>query len=578
MLDEFLKVAFQRETAREQSVKLASSMSNLSKEELYSLATGQTKLAFGHEESGEWLEKYKDTPLFDQAVQLERADLENEVARSQASAAQPSMDQFWKTQEHIRIQKKMLDLQFIEQGQGPGPAMLAGGMLPETTPTAQGAGALGDVAAEGPGDGAMTGPKMASAKLADLNQLRALQHMRPYMDDAHWNSPPGASEQDMAELTHDIATSEHGGMKRKADFAEQHPIMHHLPGVLAGGLGGGLAGGSIASSLGASVGGGAALGALGGGLLGGMMTPGARTLRNNEQELGGHLKHVDMAQLANAMRGHKEEMAVQAAHERARAVAEAGAMKQNITTNVHSGGRGSSLDDDDDDDYGYAFGAKKKASANFAKAAFDLKGLGGAAMQAVKANPVRAMTAAGAGVGALAGAATARRDPQTGEKHYLAGAAKGALGGAALGAGAGLATKHVLPGYQTARATGQTVGESLKGSVGAAADKLRAAVGGGAPGSAVSAPGGQLATSGSTSAPGWSDANEYKSPRIRGKAQGPTPVTPETAGYRPTTNSPQDFGVGGQSLRKRWDVSPSIPTRTVTASARFNRALEALRG
>lgn len=163
MLDEFLTVACDNDTKKKQSVKLARDLQRLPNETLYAIASGRVKLAFG--DSEEWLEKYRGTELFDQAMALEKAGLENDVARSQADAARPQMNQFSDTADQIRLQKKMLDLQLVEHMEGQGAPMQAGGMLPDQiTPTAQGAGALGDMAAEGASDGAvgMQG-KMAAA-------------------------------------------------------------------------------------------------------------------------------------------------------------------------------------------------------------------------------------------------------------------------------------------------------------------------------------------------------------------------------------------------------------------------------
>ena len=107
MLDHFLEVAVRADSDHRDSVKLAADLQRLPNELLYKLATGEVKLSYG--ENDEWLEKYHGTPMFDEAVQLEHADLENEVARQQASAANQS-EQFYKTQEQIRLQKKMLSV------------------------------------------------------------------------------------------------------------------------------------------------------------------------------------------------------------------------------------------------------------------------------------------------------------------------------------------------------------------------------------------------------------------------------------------------------------------------------------
>lgn len=170
MLPQFLEVLYANETELQQSVKLAHNLQNLSEEELYALATGQTKLAFG--DSEDWLEKYRGTELFDQAMALEKASLENDVARSQADAARPQMDQFSDTADQIRLQKKMLDLQLVEHQEGGAP-MQAGGQLPEAVPgAAQGAGALGDMASEGASDGA-TGMQGKTGSVANFLKAAA---------------------------------------------------------------------------------------------------------------------------------------------------------------------------------------------------------------------------------------------------------------------------------------------------------------------------------------------------------------------------------------------------------------------
>lgn len=144
MLDAFLSVAYDHETRHAENVKLAKILKVLPMEDLQKLATGEAKLAFGACSpmgSGEcWIDKFKGTPLFDQALQLEKAELEAEVARTQAQAAAPSWDEMNRTQDHIRVQKKMLDLELLEMENG----QARGVPQPMSVESAQGAGAPGD--------------------------------------------------------------------------------------------------------------------------------------------------------------------------------------------------------------------------------------------------------------------------------------------------------------------------------------------------------------------------------------------------------------------------------------------------
>lgn len=139
MLDQFLQVAYEHETKNNDSVKLAKLLKGLPMEDLKKIASGEAKLSFGS--CDEWIEKYKGTPLFEQALALEKADLEAEVARTQAQAAAPPWDTMNKTQDQIRVQKKMLDLELLELENG----QARGTQQPmDVVPDAQGAAAPGN--------------------------------------------------------------------------------------------------------------------------------------------------------------------------------------------------------------------------------------------------------------------------------------------------------------------------------------------------------------------------------------------------------------------------------------------------
>lgn len=251
MLDAFLEVIIKKEDSRLQEVKLANDLKRLPNETLYGLATGKQKLAFGY--SDEWLEKYKGTPLFEQAMELEKADLEAEIAREQLHSNQPDMSQFWKTQDQIRLQKKMLDLQLIEMNEKDGLQMQPGGMLPESiTPTAQGAGALGDVAAEGAQQG-------EAAKMAAANFKKTAFQM-------------GGLAGHATRLFE--AAKAHPMASKALEFAVKNP---EAVGAGVGAVGGAIAGGPGHRLSGAA--GGAALGA-GAGAAGKAIAPGYKTLRD----------------------------------------------------------------------------------------------------------------------------------------------------------------------------------------------------------------------------------------------------------------------------------------------------------
>jgi hypothetical protein len=143
MLDHFLEVSYRADSEAKEKRAFIESLKGLPMEDLAKLASGETtleKLAHGMcDENCQWLERYKDTPLFEQALALEQAELQNQMARQQNEIQQDSTP-FYREGDKIRLQKRMLDLQLVQ-----GQAQAAAGAPPPPAPEApaQGAGAPG---------------------------------------------------------------------------------------------------------------------------------------------------------------------------------------------------------------------------------------------------------------------------------------------------------------------------------------------------------------------------------------------------------------------------------------------------
>lgn len=151
MLDTFLKVAYDQTTRHTENVKLAKVLKDLPMEDLRKLATGEAKLAFddvpcsdGAGEDKTWLGKYKGTPLFEQALALEKAELEAEVAQTAQREQERASDSLYRTRDNIRLQKKMLDLDLVSEQNGGTPNGPDQPMKVVPNGEAQGAGAPGD--------------------------------------------------------------------------------------------------------------------------------------------------------------------------------------------------------------------------------------------------------------------------------------------------------------------------------------------------------------------------------------------------------------------------------------------------
>ena len=149
MLDAFLEVAYEYEKRASDYRALVQDMLKLPKEELKALADGTSKLAFcDGPESDSWLDKFKDTPLHEQALALEQQSLELDIAREQRrladsqkrEAERPQEDDEYRQQDAIRLKKRILDLELnkmklqgaggaVEEG-APPPAPAAGAPEP----------------------------------------------------------------------------------------------------------------------------------------------------------------------------------------------------------------------------------------------------------------------------------------------------------------------------------------------------------------------------------------------------------------------------------------------------------------
>jgi len=116
MLDNFLEVAYTRTKEAEDKAHLVESMRKLPNELLMKIASGEEKLAFMGHGGESWLDKFKGTPLFTQAIQLEEQQLQLDMANKQnwaAESAKRSQDDA--VRDELCVKKKMLGLELAKQ-------------------------------------------------------------------------------------------------------------------------------------------------------------------------------------------------------------------------------------------------------------------------------------------------------------------------------------------------------------------------------------------------------------------------------------------------------------------------------
>ena len=127
MLDQFLAVSYAHEQEKTASVALAEKLKHFPVAELRKLAAGDptSKLAYlCDDNSGQtWLDKFKGTPLFEQAIEIERSILAME---GQAQEQRAQSNSQCAARDALNLKKRMLDLDLVmsrEMGAGPDAAM-----------------------------------------------------------------------------------------------------------------------------------------------------------------------------------------------------------------------------------------------------------------------------------------------------------------------------------------------------------------------------------------------------------------------------------------------------------------------
>lgn len=124
MLDSFLEVAYGHEKKAQAQAELMEMMQGLPMEELARIANGESELnkvacMAGSTNEGDWLDKFKGSPLLEQAIELEQQLLEIEMAdleqREMEDEQRKGREDFWTQKDKIRVQKKLLDIELAKQ-------------------------------------------------------------------------------------------------------------------------------------------------------------------------------------------------------------------------------------------------------------------------------------------------------------------------------------------------------------------------------------------------------------------------------------------------------------------------------
>lgn len=167
MLDRFLEVAYEAEKQASNRQQLVDELKRLPVDELKKIASGESKIAY-IEDDPCWLDKFKDSPFYQDALALEEQGLELEIVRQQKEMAErQNRDTTWEEQDALRVKKRMLELELRKAeaqaaGAPPEPEMAP----PAVSPPPE--------AAPAPAPAAEPAPKVAGAEVGMLGRAGEL--------------------------------------------------------------------------------------------------------------------------------------------------------------------------------------------------------------------------------------------------------------------------------------------------------------------------------------------------------------------------------------------------------------------
>jgi hypothetical protein len=126
MLDAFLEVVSGHTKTAEVRGRLMATLERLPTAELQKIASGEAILKEGYEE-GCWLEKFKGSPLYDQALEIEKEDLDIQMQEqhrrqmeTELRAQLPTWDETDLRRTNLSIKRKLLELDLAGAALGDG--------------------------------------------------------------------------------------------------------------------------------------------------------------------------------------------------------------------------------------------------------------------------------------------------------------------------------------------------------------------------------------------------------------------------------------------------------------------------
>jgi hypothetical protein len=475
MLDSFLDVAYAHEAREQMERDAIALLKQLPAEDLLKIASGH-KVAWlepkacGPDGASSFLERFRGTPLFDEAMALEQEELQAEMTnleRRKEQRATSQMEQgLWDLQDQLRIKKRLLELRLAAQDAGMGAQAGGGATPPLNSPmapeaSAQGAGAPG--AESAPVEANKTAARKEKTFADEPSSGRGRAFLQTVGDAAQGGALGGAGVGGVLGAIH--GSGKGSSLKERVLNAIGHGAMGMGGGALAGGalLGGQAIPGAGVGSMTASPLIGAAGGAGAGYLLSKALPHGTgEVMAPAATALGGATGLIAGLRARDTHRQNEQFHKERAGLDKAAALStEADAWGRELArADFAKAAEAVALEE-----------AATEAGAVLAKEGAGLPGglgaLGTMATNFIK-NPANARTVLGAGAGALGGLASGLQKDEHGQRHLLGGLAKGVAGGA-LGGLAG----HAVQNIGTSLSTGTGLAPAVKQYGAGWAQKIR---------------------------------------------------------------------------------------------------------
>ena len=171
MLDLFLEATYQKTKQAEAAAAMNTALASLPVNELMAMTRGESPLnkvahyGMGGDDAMCWLEHFQGTPLYEEALAIEKRQLELDMQRN---ADQQKSQGVYNEQDVLRVKRRSLELQLAEQAGG-GDELQA--VAPEGSPEG-----VAQTAAPAPsGEGAMNVAKVAATEITP-EEAKAIRH------------------------------------------------------------------------------------------------------------------------------------------------------------------------------------------------------------------------------------------------------------------------------------------------------------------------------------------------------------------------------------------------------------------